>query len=96
MPGLFLRSRRTAERSVKPARTAAAIGRPRLWSGVKKNIGRMKTKYQTAEIGPVMRASSPVAGSRPKSGGMPIAVLPVSGLADSNATTAISTIMPPR
>ena len=69
---------------------------PFLPSGVKKNIGRMKMKYQIADSGPVARASSPSFGSRPKTGSTPMIVLPVSGEPAMKATTKISTIMPPR
>ena len=65
--------------SASPSRTAAPIGMPFLPSGVKKNIGRMKMKYQTADSGPVARASSPSFGSSPKIGSTPMIVLPVSG-----------------
>ncbi len=82
--------------SARPSRTAGPIAMPLPASGVKKNIGRMKTKYQMADSGPVARASSPSFGSRPKSGSMPMIVLPVSGEAAMQVTTKISTIMPPR
>ena len=69
---------------------------PLMASGVKKNIGRMNRKYQPADSGPVARASSPSFGSSPKSGSMPMIVLPVSGEPARQVTTKISAIMPPR
>ena len=69
---------------------------PFLPSGVNRNIGRMKMRYQTADSGPVARASSPSLGSSPKIGSTPMIVLPVSGDPAMKATTKISTIMPPR
>ena len=57
-----------AVRQVRRARPCRRHGHAFGLSGVNRNIGRMKTRYQIAEIGPVTRASSPVAGSSPNSG----------------------------
>ena len=82
--------------SRRPEAIAGRKASPRAPSGVNSIIGRMKTAYQIAASGPVARASAPVVGSRPKSGGSPAAVRPVSGDAARNATTKISAIIPPR
>ena len=82
--------------SAMPSRTAMPSGLPLPESGVNSIIGMMKTRYHSAESGPVARASSPFNGSSPNSGSRPSSVLPVSGEAARQATTKISAIMPPR
>src|SRR5690606_18729932 len=64
-------------------------------SGVNKNIGRIKIRYQSAEKGPVIRASSPCSGSRPNQGVLPSNVFPSVGLPDKNSRTTNRTTRPP-